>query len=263
MSFSETLKFNYSESSKLKAAELMHSIGNGALVVRSIQTAMNIQRSNGDSVQTRKGIYGQGLYNTEVSEEEARYTESIFEDFKAHLQSVETAKFRLKMSKYEKAEKFRAIASKKMIKLFRDTYYVKSCMQNCLRLRFFSLNLNFRTFYYIRHIFDSLPLSQRCTLMRIMRTADIFDKLQIFGYSLLFYDNQYVDYYTFKMYQSFCDDFASIEDHSLTTEMTTALAMDFLDSDVVDCVARACDLHLEMSTRNRMPYTKGFPEEED
>lgn len=265
VSFSETLKFSYSESAKLKAAELMHSIGNGAVVIKTIQNAMSAQRSNGESILTAKGIYGQGLYNTETNDEEARYTESIFEDFKAHLQSVETVKFRLKMSKYEREEKFKAIASKKMIKLFRDTYYVKSCMQNCLRLRFSSLNLNFRTFYYVRHIFNSLSLSQRCTLMRFLRTADVFDKLQMFGYSLLLYDNQYVDYYTFKMYQSFCDEFAPMDDGSfrLTTEMTNALAVDFLDSDIVDCVARACDLHLENSTRERMPYAKSFPEEND
>lgn len=241
----------------------MHSIGNSSSVVRAIQKALITHRLNGDHTHIGKGIYGQGLYNSEVNDEEWHYTENIFEEFKAHLQSVETAKFRLKMSKYEKADKFKAIGSKKMIKLFRDTYYVKNCMQNCLRLRFLSLNLDFRTFYYIRNFFRSLPLSQRLSLMQYLRSADVFDKLQMFGYSLLLQDNKYVDYYTFKMYQSFCDDFDYLKDDSckLTTEITNALAMDFLDSDVVDCVAKACDLHVEMSSRERMLYTKEFAEE--
>lgn len=265
MSCSETLKFNYSESAKLKAAELMHSIGNGALVMRSIQNTISLQRSSGESIQTGKGIYGQGLYNTESNDAVSHYTETIFDDFKTHLQTVEMAKYRLKMSKYEKEEKYKAIGSKKIIKLFRDTHYVKNCMQNCLRLRFISLNLNFRTYYYICNIFNMLSLSQRCCLMRSLRTADIFDKLTMFGYNLLLQDNRHVDYYIFKMYQSFCDDLTPIEDHTygLTTEMVDALAMDFLDSDIVDCVARACDVHFEHSKRKRMSYTKRFCEDQN
>lgn len=135
------------------------------------------------------------------------------------------------------------------------------CASSVSLLRCFSLNIDMKSYYYLRKNIENMPLSNRLKIVDELKSATAFGKLRKIGYDLVLFEGENLDYYTFQVYHEHCkyeypDNVGKNQDSKLNSVMFNILSMELCQSDFIDLVIASCDVHCV--SKNRMKYTTNF-----